>query len=292
MSKISCGGFEFDDKTMEFNENKELTFKQGASGITKITADEWDGRFRVWEYDAGVYYVESPTGMFFITAREGTGENVQEKTATAFMANQLVFLVNVKKAAKISEWTCSNLVNGTNIIQKYDPVTDTWSYQVATGITSRIPWPSTQGTAGQVLSFVRNGTVEWADKDVFWVVATENDSGVVVDKTFEEIVSALNGGHTLFLKYFSGDTNMTILPLIFTDFSDSVYFCAMQGGFVVECEITSDGNITGTEYGCLLFNPRDGGALINNLILSSSTGSGKKFIITVDDSGAITATEV
>ncbi len=180
------------------------------------------------------------------------------------------------------------------------------------------------GNAYQQLVTDGDGSVKWEDRLAY------DDSKVVVDdrhgsqyvKVTDEIPSWVSVDSPIKVWASNGD-NLTVEPEKYTGFGNGsfmaqvvafittdnlevlgfvfpekgVYFASGHGEYITGVasadsdtpEITWDGNI-GT---LKTIDPKYIPSELNEIILSSSTsGSSKKFKITVDDSGAISATEV
>ncbi len=122
---------------------------------------------------------------------------------------------------------------------------------------------------------------KYVPKEVYFVKV----DGSSFDKTFDEITEAYNAGMLVVV-----DCSGAILPLIDINTESLTFGLSIGSGFG-ELTLKADNTISNNYMGYLVTD--NNGTLNNSLILPSSTsGSSKKFKITVDDTGAISATEV
>lgn len=122
---------------------------------------------------------------------------------------------------------------------------------------------------------------KYVPKEVYFVKLDGNS----LDRTFDEITEAYNAGMLVVLE---GDGNHGFLKYIDPE---KLWFLIHNGKVSVILYLTANNTIDIEVFRYLA--TADNGTLINNLILPSSTsGSSKKFNITVDDTGTISATEV
>ena len=191
----------------------------------------------------------------------------------------------------------------------------------ATGADGKSAYSYAQdgGYTGTEAEFAAKLAAESIDKALFVVNITTTD-GVTysADKTFEEIVQAYNEGkYNIVANFAVNDRNSFIIPFLaitgagaaFGGIVDKAYFTLLiTPNNKVEFEmlplasedsklpnpypLTFTGAVNETYDGSsakTIEIPSGGGEVI---IASSTAGSTKKFKITVDDSGTITATEI
>lgn len=139
------------------------------------------------------------------------------------------------------------------------------------------------------------------ETELFKVAITTENDNIISDKTFAEIQEAYQAGKYIYaliddVGFFSLVSLMKDTVAMFGGFNAGIY-----GQIAVTANNDIDNKIAGTLLP--VPNPAANGqfvqvvngfyALSSDIIVPSSTsGSSKKFKITVDDSGTITATEV
>ena len=122
---------------------------------------------------------------------------------------------------------------------------------------------------------------KYVPKEVYFV----KFDGRSLDKTFDEITEAYNAGMLVVLK---GAGNYGFLKYIDPE---KLWFLVSNGNSFAMLYLTANNTIDNKLFRYLTADYN--GTLRDSLILPSSTsGSSKKFRITVDDTGAISATEV
>lgn len=150
------------------------------------------------------------------------------------------------------------------------------------------------GEDGQFVK-VSDEVPSWASVDApikYWV--SDGTSGTANP---EEYIDLGNGSFTVTagLAFFIATDNVEFNGVVFPE--KGVYFMSFKGKYVTGIasadsdtpEITWDGNIENVKT----IDPKYIPGELNEIILPSSTsGSSKKFKITVNDNGVITATEV
>ena len=122
---------------------------------------------------------------------------------------------------------------------------------------------------------------KYVPKEVYFV----KYDGRSLDKTFDEITESYNAGMLVILE---GGGNYGFLKHIDPE---ELWFLIHNGGSSARLCLTANNTIDIELFRYL--TTADNGTLVNTLILPSYTsGSSKKFKITVDDTGTISATEV
>ena len=146
---------------------------------------------------------------------------------------------------------------------------------------------------GAKLVKVSDEVPSWASVDAsikFWL-----NNGGSATTTPEENEDSGNGSFSASMVIFIATDNVEVSGVVFPE--KGVYFMSFKGKYVTGIasadsdtpEITWDGNI-GT---LKTIDPKYIPSELNEVIIPSSTsGSTKKFKITVDDSGTISATEI
>ena len=175
------------------------------------------------------------------------------------------------------------------------------------------------GYTGTEAEFAAKLAAESIDKALFVVNITQNSGGAPsADKTFDEIINVYNEGKYNIVAAMWG-SYVFILPLLTIAESSGAVFSVTFDDAVIRITITSDnkilmqvtqlatknsklpnpypltftGAVSETYDGSsakTIEIPNGGGGEV--IIASSTAGSTKKFKITVDDSGTITATEI
>ena len=122
---------------------------------------------------------------------------------------------------------------------------------------------------------------KYVPKEVYFV----KFDGRSLDKTFDEITESYNAGMLVVLESAGGNHGF----LYYIDPEELAFLISYGDGFS-EIRLTSDNTIS--EEFSMYPITNDNAVLLTPLILPSSSGSSKKFKITVDDAGTISATEV
>ena len=134
----------------------------------------------------------------------------------------------------------------------------------------------------------------WASLDVsikYWISNGFNSTDTPIDYVDLGNGSFLAGEEAFFITADNTEFNGTVFPEkgVYFILADGMYVAGIASADSDTPEITWDGNIETIKT----IDPKYIPSELNEIVLPSSTsGSSKKFKITVDDSGTISATEV
>ena len=174
--------------------------------------------------------------------------------------------------------------------------------QLVTDVDGRAKWEDrlAYDDSRLTIDFVSGQYVKVADEVPSWAsvdspVKVWLSNGSNRTETPESYTDLGNGSFAALLVTFNTTDNVEIDGLVFPEkgvyvaYTSGVYVSGVSSADSDTPEITWDGNVEFTKT----IDPKYIPSELNEIILPSSTsGSSKKFKITVDDSGTISATEV
>lgn len=314
MKKIPCGGFYLDD-TLKVDENNMLGLAPGAGGVQS----DWD-----INDPTKPEYIKNRICYDNYEEVEGSiydrGSSYEPFPDALIINNEMWQLLLTKNATVLREDNGETYFfseeNNNNIII-YINVNDNPLKVSSLKVSKKEPKAYFEsGGPDEVLGTLHNVVVsiggikqidsKYIPSEFFKVTITSEDAGELVsDKTFAEIQDAYQAGKYIYA--VAAAAGVVILPLFAFSSQKAMFISMIMDG---EDNICFSLSITSKNEIILVENPlppalesaddgkflvADSGmyTLTSDVIIPSSTaGSSKKFKITVNDSGTITATEV